>query len=342
VLSPGRRPLSRFRARRGVAAWGAVAAALFLAACHFPGTSGSGQPPAGSSITVASVPGIGDAPLYIALHQGLFRQAGLSVTVRSYPSVTAEAAALRAGQADVAVGDYANFFYAQETGTRAPLVVVADGYDAGPGVMEVLVLPGSGITSPQDLAGKSIGTAAPDLIPHVSNDQPYSLETVAASSVLMNDGVQPSAVTWKPMPAADLAGALRTHRVDSILVTEPEISQVENELGAQSVLDACSGETVNLPLDGYFATASYASRHRAALLAFRSALTRAQTDAAQAGPVQAVLTQYAGMSRQTASLVTVGVYPTSLRVSSLQRVANLMSFYGALPHPLNVGQTIMP
>jgi NitT/TauT family transport system substrate-binding protein len=334
--------LSRIRARAGIAAGGAVAAALFLAACQPPGTSAGGRPPAGSSITVASVPGIGDAPLYIALHQGLFRQAGLTAAVHSYPSVAAEVAALRNGQADVAVGDYANFFYAQETGTQAPMVVVADSYDAGPGVMEVLVLPGSGITGPQDLAGKTIGTAAPELIPHVSNDQPYSLDTVAASSVLMNDGVQPSTVTWKPMPSADLTGELRSHRVDSILVTEPEISQAEKQLGAQSVLDACSGETVSLPLDGYFATASYARQHRAALLAFRSALTRAQTDAAQAGPVQAVLTHYAGMSHQTASLITLGVYPTTLKVSNLQRVANLMSFYGALPRPLHVSHMIMP
>jgi len=46
------------------------------------------------------------------------------------------------------------------------------------------------------------------------------------------------------------------------------------------------------------------------------------------------------MSRQTASLITVGTYPTALKVASLQRVADLMSFYGALPQPLNVSQMI--
>jgi hypothetical protein len=46
------------------------------------------------------------------------------------------------------------------------------------------------------------------------------------------------------------------------------------------------------------------------------------------------------MSRQTASLITVGAYPTSMKVASLQRVADLMSFYGALPHPLDVAHMI--
>jgi len=46
------------------------------------------------------------------------------------------------------------------------------------------------------------------------------------------------------------------------------------------------------------------------------------------------------MDKQTASLITVGAYPTSLKVASLQRVADLMSFYGALTRPLDVSQMI--
>jgi len=171
---------------------------------------------------------------------------------------------------------------------------------------------------------------------------PYSLETVAASSVLENDGIQPNSVTWKPMPTNDLIGALRSHLVDAILVTEPQIFQAEIQLGARSVLDACSGETVNLPLDGYFAQASYAKQHQGALAAFHAALLRAQTSANQPAPLNAALAHYAGMSRQTAALITVGVYPTSLKVGSLQRVADLMSFYGALPRPLDVSSMIFP
>jgi NitT/TauT family transport system substrate-binding protein len=333
----------RSRSRVRIAAGCAAAAVMLLAGCHVPGlSSAAGHAPPGSSITVASVPGIGDAPLYIALHEGLFRQAGLTVRIHSYSSVGAEVTALHSGRANVAVGDYADFFFAQEHDARASMVVVADGYDARPNVMDVLVGPHSGITGPQGLLGKTIGTAAPQLMPDISNGQPYSLDTVAASSVLMNDGVQPTAVTWKPMPANDLIGALRSHRVDAILVTEPEVFQAESQLGAQSILDACSGESASLPLEGYFAPASFAKQHRAALVAFRSALMRAQADAAQAVPREAALTHYEGMSDQTASLITMGTYPTSLKAASLQRVADLMSFYGALPRPLEVAHMTFP
>jgi len=320
---------------------------VLLAGCQMPwsgSSAASAQAPAGSSITVAAGPGVGNAALYVAQQQGLFRQAGLTVHVRSYHTVAAEVTALDNGTANVAVGNYATFFYAQEKPAafyaretaKAPMVVLADGYDAAPDIMDVLVRPDSRISSPQGLQNATIGTAQPELPP---NGAPYSLETVAASSVLENDGVPLTAVHFKPMPEGQLIGALQSGAVDAILVTEPEIYQAESQIGARSVLDACSGETVNLPLDGYFASASYAKQHHDELAAFHGALMRAQASANQPAPLNSALT-HTGMSRETASLITVGVYPTSLRVTSLQRVADLMSFYGSLPYPLDVAKMV--
>ena len=71
--------------------------------------------------------------------------------------------------------------------TRRICSTVADGYDAGPNVMEVLTLPGSKITAPKDLADKVIGTGSNQEIPTQNGkhqSQPYSMDTVAAWSVL--------------------------------------------------------------------------------------------------------------------------------------------------------------
>jgi NitT/TauT family transport system substrate-binding protein len=321
---------------------GCAVAALLLAGCSAGGgSSASGSAPAGSSITVAAVPGVGDAPLYVAWQQGLFRQRGLTVHLRSYKTMGEVMAALDNGQANVAVGDYADFFYEQEHNPSAPMVVLADGYDAAPNIMDVLVRPDSPITTPQGLQGKTIGTAEPQVMPDNVPGLPYSIETVAASSALDNDGVQPNRVKWRPMPANELVNALRSHLVDAILVTEPEIFQAESQIGARTILDACSGQTVNLPLDGYFAPRSFAENHQAALLAFRSVMTRAQADAVQPAPLEAAF-RHAGMDKETAALITVGQYPTALKVTSLQRVADLMSFYGALTQPLVVSHMLLP
>ena len=338
---PNGRPARPGRGRVRIAVGCAVAAVLVAGCSAFGGSPASDSAPAGSSITVAAVPGVGDAPLYVAWQQGLFRQHGLTVHLHSYQSMSQVMAALHNGQANVAVGDYADFFYEQEANASNPMVVLADGYDAAPNIMDILVTPGSPITTPQGLLHKRIGTASPQVIPGNVN-APYSIDTVAASSALDNDGVQPNLVKWVPMPANQLVTALRTHRVDAILVTEPQIFEAESQIGARTILDACSGQTVNLPLDGYFAPSSFAQKHRSDLLAFRSAMIRAQADAVQPAPLEAVLRHYAGMNRETASLITVGQYPTALKVTGLQRVADLMSFYGALIRPLVVKRMLLP
>jgi len=333
---PGRRAA-------GVAA--TAAGLIALAGCHVPGFSSSraAGPTASGTVTVAAAPGVADAPLYIGIRDGLFSRAGLTVHVVSGTSVPQQVAALRNGTADVAFGDYAAMFYAQEQQPTPHLLALADGYDAGPNVVEVLTLPGSPIVQPSDLQGKTIGTAASQGVPTVGKNnqsQPYSIDTVATWSVLSSDNVQVSKVNWSQMPPGSLIGALKTGRVDAILATEPIIYEAESQLGAVPVLDACTGATANLPLDGYFTTKSYASKHAAVLAAFRAALERAQGQASMAAPLQAALTKSAGLKPQAAAMITLGSYPTTLSAQNLQRVVNLMFGFGSLPSTFNVSSIV--
>ena len=324
------------------AAVGALAAAALAAGCSVAGAS-PGTPAAGTTtITVAAAPGVDDAPLYLAVKDEIFQSAGLNVKITSYQSVSQELQALADGKVDVAAGDYVDFFW-EEANSKLNLRVVADGYHAAPGVMEVLTLPASNITTPQDLEGKTVGTPEPQVIRAAQKNAPYSLETVATQSVLENDGViQPQLpngrqVKWRPMPSGNLINALAGHQVSAILVQEPYIYEAESRRGAVEVLDSCSGATASLPLSGYFATGSFAHKNPEALEDFRSALQQAQADAVQPGPIEAVLAHNSGMSMETASLVTIGAYPTSLNAASLQRVADLMFNFGLLGQTLNVG-----
>jgi NitT/TauT family transport system substrate-binding protein len=333
---PGRRAA-------GVAA--AAAGLITLAGCHVPGFSSSAAagPTASGTVTVAAAPGVPDAPLYIGIRDGLFSRAGLTVHVVPGNSVPQEVAALRKGTADVAFGDYAAMFYAQEQRSAPHLLALADGYDAEPNVMEVLTLPGSRIVQPSDLLGKTIGTAASQGVPTTSKNnqsQPYSIDTVAAWSVLSSDNVQLSEVHWNPMPASGLIDALKTHRVDAILATEPIIYEAESQLGAVPVLDACTGATANLPLDGYFTTKAYAGKHAAVVAAFRAALEKAQGQASMAAPLQAALTKDAGLKPQWAAMVTLGTYPTTLSAPNLQRVVNLMFGFGLLQSTFSVSSMV--
>jgi NitT/TauT family transport system substrate-binding protein len=309
-----------------------VLSAALASGCHVPGTSAVGSEP----ITVAVGPGIDSAPLRVAVRDGLFQQRGLHVTVEDYTSLGAEFQAITSGQAQIAVGDYTGFLYEQAIG-RASLRLIADGYDAAANSVAILTLPGSGITAPQQLQGQPGGVATPpaQMIPY-SATVPYNIQTLTAEEVLQNDGVSPSSVTWTQMQAQDLIGALRSGQVKAILVTQPYILEAEEQLGAVEVVDASSGVTSGLPLSGYFSLASYAHANPSAVQAFQGALHQAQSDCAQRGPVQAVLSQLTGMSTGDAAQVTLGTYPTSLNVGQVQRVATLMYDSGMIRNPVSV------
>jgi len=323
-----------------------VAGLLTVAGCT--GSSSSTATPtfsdANNVVRVAETPGVGDAPLFIAFQQGLFRQAGLQVRITNYPTTRQELVALRAGKADVAFGDYADMFYAQAqsqgTGSKnLNLVIVADGYDAVANTMEVLAMPSRpghpAIVTPQDLRGKTVGTAQAGVMPSNVRGQPYSLDTVATHSVLTNNSVKPSSINWKQVPPEGPDGMiaqLADGRVDAILATEPTIFQAESQLGAVPVLDSCTGATSNLPLDGYFSTRAFAGAHHSKLTAFRTVLYKAQALADnQSEPVRTTLEGSEGMSVQDASLLTIGQYPTTVSVNDLQRVISLMFSFNAIP-----------
>jgi len=325
-----------------------VAGLLTVAGCTASSSSTAAPTfnDASNVIRVAETPGVGDAPLFIAFQQGLFRQAGLQVRITNYGSARSELVALQHGQADVAFGDYADMFYAQAQseakGAKNGLnmVIVADGYDAVANTMEVLALPPGphqpAIVSPQDLVGKTIGTASAGVMPSNVAGMPYSLDTVATQSVLQNNSIKPSSINWRPLrpgaPQQQLLQDLATHQVNAILATEPTIFEAESQLGAVPVLDSCTGATSNLPLDGYFSTRAFASAHHSKLAAFRSVLYRAQALANnQSEPVRTTLEGSEGMSVEDASLLTIGQYPTTVSVNDLQRVISLMFAFSAIP-----------
>jgi NitT/TauT family transport system substrate-binding protein len=320
----------------------AAAAGLILATgCSASPAAG---PTASGTITIVAAPGVPDAPLYIALRDGLFSKAGLTVHVVSPATVPQEVAALRNHHADIAFGDYANMFYAEEQNPAPHLLAVADGYDAGPNMVEVLTLPGSKIVIPKDLENKVIGTAPAQGIPtHNAKQQPqpYGIDTMATWSVLTSDNVRARKITWDPMPASKLIGALQNGQVNAILATEPTIYAAESELGAVPVVDACTGATANLPLDGYFTTKSYATKNPQVVAAFRAALAKAQAQAAMAAPLQTALTKSTGLKAQAAAMITLGSYPTTTSAQNLQRVVQLMYNFGTLPTNFSVKSIVV-
>jgi NitT/TauT family transport system substrate-binding protein len=297
-------------------------AVLAAAGCGSSGGAASGT--VSATITIAAVPGIDDAPLQIAKKEGLFTAAGLQhVVIKTESQDSAVFTALQSKQAQIAATDYGDFFYQQSL--HSSYEILADGYDATPGSLEVVTLPGSGITSPAQLEGAKVGVPNDDVLRNIQPGSgiPDSLETAAATNVLSDFVGNLNTVDWVPMDPGAEVTALQDRSVKAILVSQPYIAEADLK-GAVEIIDACSGYTANLPLSGYVTTSVWAKDNPAAVADFQSAMAKAQDEAAMSGFVQSMLPSFAGISVQDADLASIGTYPTSTSVTALERVSRLL------------------
>jgi NitT/TauT family transport system substrate-binding protein len=348
ALNLGRRA---FRARCVLAAVSGLA--LLLAA----GCSNSGSPggAVSSTVIIAAIPGVSDAPLYLAQKDGLFAAEGLAnVRIVPYQNQAQVMGALQNGQADIAASDYGDVFYQQAQPRTDDLRILADGYDATAGALEILTYPGSPIQSPEDLPKSSlaIGVPSDDWISSLTGKtSSQSLDVAAANQVLQSYvGNAAYSVSWKNMSQQEEINKLQSHKLQAILVSEPYIYQAESRLGAVEVLDACSGSTSGLPLLGYVALNAWVKEEPAAVADFQAAIAKAQADASLAGQIQPVLHSAAGLTIQDADLITIGSYPTSTSLPNLQTVTRLMTYEGmvndtssdpAVAHRLNIAKMLV-
>jgi NitT/TauT family transport system substrate-binding protein len=340
VQAPWPGPLAR-RIRPIATLSGGLAVVLALAGCNpFSGLSSNSS---SSTITVAAVPGVNNANLFLAVHNGYFSRAGVTVKIERFTSFTKELTALDQGQVDVISADYGEMLYQQANG-KPIYQILADGYDAAPGVVEILTLPDSPVKSPTQLAGQTIPVPNVDQVDAAAG-VPNTLALASATSVLQSDGVNLAAVTWEPMTQLQEIDQLISKKVPAVLLTGTGVYAAEHD-GAVELVDACSGPTSNIPLDGFFTTTSWlkeeAKNHSNDPAAFQQGIYAADASAAMTGPIQSVLPLWLkGIGEQEADLVTTGTYPLSTIVANLQRTAGLVALEGMTPRDIDVSTMVV-
>ena len=228
-----------------------VTTGLVTAAC---GSSGGTAKTSGTSLekthlTVAALPIVDDAPLFLAIKKGYFRQQGLTVTPQIIAQSTLALPDLLHGSVDiVGGGNYVSYFGGQAKGTFDLRVLVA-GAACQPDSFGVVAMPSSHITSAAGLAGKTIAV-------NLTNN----IQTLMTNVQLKAAGVSPSRVKYVAIPFPDMGAALKAGRVDAISAVEPFLAGAESA-GARQVVSDCAGATAGLPLSGYFATAAWTQKY---------------------------------------------------------------------------------
>jgi NitT/TauT family transport system substrate-binding protein len=277
-----------------------------------------------TTLNVGLLPVADAAQLKIAIDRGYFKNEGLTVKTHVLQGGAEAPPRLQSGNLDISFGAYVPFFMAKEEGF--PLHIVADAFQSAPGTHTLLVARDSDIHTVQDLSGKKIGV-------NVKRN---------LSSLLVQATLRPQGVTlddnkdFVPIPFPNMQAALKNNVVDAVQAVEPFSSQLQQSLGARLIADLSQGPTADFPVAGYASTESWAKKNPNTLAAFRRAIGRAQTLLADRQVLARTLPTYTQIDANTAATLHVGVFPTSINTTRLQRVADLAQQYGYLTKPIDV------
>lgn len=296
-------------------------------------SSGSGSPspaatgPEQPDITVAAIQSVTATGLYIAAEKGYFTQAGLHVTIDAVSGSGPTIPDLVAGRVQVVFGNYVSDILADASGV-ASLRFIAAGNVSAPREQEVVVLPGSPVTSPAGLRGKTIGVNALD-----------NVGTMMIQSILGAEGVPVSSVHFVDIPFPEMGAALAAHRIDAAYMSDPFITDARAKYGVRTVFDCDRGAVASLPIAGFVATSAWATSDPRTVTAFVTALEKGQALAnSDRATADVALHAYTGVSLKVVAKAAIGTFPVSQRVQAapLQRLADLMQRYGLLKHAFNV------
>ncbi|GAA2969145.1 ABC transporter substrate-binding protein [Actinokineospora diospyrosa] len=319
----------------------AMAMLASLSACGLLGgdDSGSGSTPAASGsgsvekakVKVGVLPVVDVAPFYRAIEQGYFKEQGLEIEPVVMASGAASINAVLSGDVDIAFSSYPAPLLAQSKKV-ADFKIVADALTAKPGHIVVVAPPNSPLKKPTDAPGKKIAITARN-----------TMTDLAPMSVLKTQGVDYSQVEWREMTFAEMIPAMERGEVDGAVVVEPWVTTAMKKLGAVPVFDGASGPTAEMPMSGYVAiggAGKFATTSPNTVAAFQRALAKAQAEATDRTKVEPMFVKYAKIDQQTAQLVTIATYSTSLEANRIQRVANLMQEFGVIKGHLDVASMI--
>ena len=179
------------------------AAALTLSGCGVkeePGAGAQGEPDE-LRLVLDYFPNADHAGLYAAQAAGEFERAGLDVEIKAPPDPSAPLKLLRAGRADIVVSYQPELLLARDKGADD---LIAVGALVQRPLTSLIALPGGGIRSAGDLAGKRVGTAG------ISYQSAY-LKTILESAGVDAGSVKETGVGF------DLVRPLITGRVDATL-----------------------------------------------------------------------------------------------------------------------------
>jgi NitT/TauT family transport system substrate-binding protein len=259
-------------------------------------------------------------PILYGLRAGLFRQAGLNVTIERAQNGAAAAAAVSGGSMEIGKVNIVAMILAHVHGLPLTIVAPAALYDSRTPDAALVVRKDAPLAAARDLTGKIVG--GPSL---------NEIGGLATRAWMESNGVDWHGTQFIEMPYPSLAPALERGRVDAVMLIKPYITDA---------VDSGRGKVLSLPYSAiaprflesaWAANSSYVEQHKAAIAAFARVIAQASayTNAHQSETVD-LLASWANLDPQLAAKVPRMVTGTVLDVREIQPVIDVAAKYGVI------------
>lgn len=221
-------------ARTLLAAMLSIALVAGLAGCSKPAAStGTTAPVAPAKVRIGTLPTEDSLPLWVAERDGLFKKAGLDVTIQVFQSAQERDAALTAGAIDGFMGDLIAAATLRAGGVPVKVATIMLGATPAEGRFGIAVKPGSKVTSIQELANVPVGTSSATIQEYVLDE--LLLTAGVSAARIKKEEVKKVPVRFELLMSGKLAAAA---------LPEPFLSLAE-KTGAKVLLDDTQGANIS-------------------------------------------------------------------------------------------------
>jgi NitT/TauT family transport system substrate-binding protein len=228
-----------------------IALALALATALATGTNALAQTAAPQDVRVGIVASDQATAMLYADSAGLFKKAGLNLSITKFRSGAEIAAAVAGGALDIGASQVVSLISAHAHGIPFVMIAPTTYYSAEKRDSAIIVPAGSPLRTAHDLAGKNVGVSSLK-----------DIFTLSLMSWLTQNGVDPQGVHFLEIPPSEAPAALEAGRVDASVVFQPVMTQS---------IDSGKFRALGYPLDAmgkrsqvsaYFATSDWVAAHR--------------------------------------------------------------------------------
>lgn len=276
--------------------------------------------------TVRVLAGMTEASVdvYYALDMGFFRRAGLDVDFQQVRSGQVEAAAVAAGQADIADSNVISL--AQAVARGVPFVAIApeQNYDTRVPTVELVVLPSSSYHAAKDLDGTTVSVSSLG-----------SIAELCVDAWVDKNGGDLSSMKIIEVTFAQTVAALQQGRVAAGVLSDPQLTDERSEIRP---LGKCFDAIApHFTISVYFTSRDWATKNPDLVRRFAAAINDAD-DWAHKNPAQAsaIVEKWLHVTTSKAPYY----HSRTLDPALIQPLLDSGARYKLFPRPLNTSDLV--